>query len=53
MEIGDDGLAVQDISKINAEELTPLTPEVMSRQVGICADTPLRCPFPLANSNHS
>lgn len=26
-------LAVQDLSKLNVEELTPLTPEVISRQV--------------------
>lgn len=26
-------LAVQDLSKLNVEDLTPLTPEVISRQV--------------------
>ena len=30
-------LAVQDLSKLKIEELTPLTPEVISRQVRVVA----------------
>jgi hypothetical protein len=33
MATGEDGLAVQDFTKIDVSTLTPLTPEVMSRQV--------------------
>jgi hypothetical protein len=29
----DSGLAIQDLLKLKVEELTPLTPEVISRQV--------------------
>lgn len=32
-------LAVQDLSKLNVEELTPLSPEVISRQVR-CSQSP-------------
>jgi hypothetical protein len=34
---GEDGLAVQDLTKLDPSTLTPLTPEVISRQVPNCA----------------
>merc|ERR1719379_2918436 len=32
MEVAEDGLAIQDLSKLDVKSLTPLSPEVISRQ---------------------
>ena len=39
--VGEDGLSIQDAASLDASTLTPLTPEVISRQATINIGTPL------------
>tara|TARA_B110000459_G_scaffold179736_1_gene205957 strand:+ start:412 stop:576 length:165 start_codon:yes stop_codon:yes gene_type:complete len=40
--VGEDGLAIQDADSLDASTLTPLTPEVISRQATINIGASLR-----------
>ena len=40
--VGEDGLAIQDANSLDASTLTPLTPEVISRQATINIGASLR-----------